>query len=513
MLQINSQLVGTYFRHYHLTFELTARAASRIFFGESASSPKQLVIVRLFQASSLTTREQQEHFFQEAGQLQQLHHTHILPLLEFGIDEGRPYLISDYAPNGSLEDRIQQQFPLPLPIDEALSLTAHLGQALQYAHQCKIVHGNLKPHNILFNARGDAVLADFHLVSTQAPDTKEPLSATTSPFASPTTTPLDDQYALASIVYEMLTGRKPFAPFLETTAQDAGSVLPPTRLNPSLPMDIEYALIKALDPDPQQRYRHIHEFINALDPRIARLATTASNRVMVMPEQDAIAPMGPEPDMETIVMTNTVKMGAVAVDEVSDLVPSPQEEHVHAPDPLLENTLVMLPALAVSRYPGPYERVEGSPLEQLPFPDMGDTPMVSGLRRDTTAKRGSIQLRWSLIIASVLLLIGSFSGLFSVLHAQHTPQNNSVIHATVSRTSPTVVDTSATPTVGRTATVRAQTHVASATVSPDRVTPSPTIQVQASITPTATPTAPPTPTATSIPTPTPTPTPLHHRRH
>lgn len=460
MRNVNSQLVGTYFRNYRLTLEFTTSATSSIFLGESLSSPKRFVVVKFFPSTSLSAQKQ-ELFSQEVRQLQNVHHAHILPILEFGIDDKeRPYIISEYASNGSLADRIRRRFPLPLPIDDALTITTQIGQALHYAHQHKLVHGNLRTQNILFNANGDALLADFHLTSLETSDS----TAVPNTFAAATNTPLDDQYTLASIAYEMLTGRRPFATILESMARGTASVLPPTQLNPSLSIDVEYALIKALDPDPQQRYSNVYEFMKAIDARMVDLAPADSNPVTPVPVQEAIVTPEPGQAVDTIVMADTVKT----------------------------------------------EAVEASFLPQLPFPDFldtpQDTPLASGSRIPDPAKNARFQPRWLLIAASVILLIGSFSGLFYMLQSKHVSPNNPVAHATVGATS--------TPTGAGATAVSTQTVVASATA--DTMKSSTNVQIKDVITPTATPKPTsiptptarpkPTPTATSKPTVTPTPT-------
>ena len=85
----------------------------------------------------------------------------ILPLLDAGVYEGFLFFIVEYASNGSLHDRLRRQPSQPLPIGETLVTLSQTAQALQYAHDQNIVHRDLKPANILFNARGEALLADF----------------------------------------------------------------------------------------------------------------------------------------------------------------------------------------------------------------------------------------------------------------------------------------------------------------------------------------------------------------
>lgn len=81
---------------------------------------------------------------------------------------GVPFIVTEYAAGGSLQDYLKQHPKQPLPLEAALSILVQVGQALQYAHQQHIVHRDLKPGNILFDAQGKALLADFG-IATQYP--------------------------------------------------------------------------------------------------------------------------------------------------------------------------------------------------------------------------------------------------------------------------------------------------------------------------------------------------------
>jgi serine/threonine protein kinase len=83
-----------------------------------------------------------------------------------GIHEGFPYLVAEYAPNGSLRHYIRKYLPHPIPIEEALTILTQIGQGLYHAHGWNIIHRDLKPENILFNAQGQALLADFGIATT-----------------------------------------------------------------------------------------------------------------------------------------------------------------------------------------------------------------------------------------------------------------------------------------------------------------------------------------------------------
>jgi serine/threonine protein kinase len=175
--------------------------------------------------------------------------------------------VSEYAPNGSLDKTMQHQARLPWDVDQALLIILRIGQALQYAHQQNILHCNLKPQNILFNEQGEALLADFSLVSLP-----ESLQATAvATYMAPeqilgTISKQCDQYSLGCIAYEMFTGHTPYhAQSLQYgNRQRLPQLIPPTQFNPALPQHIERAILTALAPEPDQRYSDLQTFLAAL---------------------------------------------------------------------------------------------------------------------------------------------------------------------------------------------------------------------------------------------------------
>lgn len=116
----------------------------------------------------LSSPDERAQFITEAQLLKKLRHPYILPIIDAGIHEGVPFIVTEYAAGGSLQDYLKQHPKQPLPLEAALSILVQVGQALQYAHQQHIVHRDLKPGNILFDAQGKALLADFG-IATQYP--------------------------------------------------------------------------------------------------------------------------------------------------------------------------------------------------------------------------------------------------------------------------------------------------------------------------------------------------------
>ena len=119
-----------------------------------------LVAIKLLNKGSIT-QEEQDTFLREANFLKLLdENPHILHIQHAGVDEesGLPFLITDYANGGSLEARIKSQ---PPSISSALDIFKQLADALLHAHKLDIIHRDIKPANILFNSKGQALLADF----------------------------------------------------------------------------------------------------------------------------------------------------------------------------------------------------------------------------------------------------------------------------------------------------------------------------------------------------------------
>ncbi|HLG62740.1 MAG TPA: serine/threonine-protein kinase [Ktedonosporobacter sp.] len=248
--------------NYHLIDELADGTTGKLFLASSSSSPEQSVVVKLLLSTPISTQQEQERFLQEAHALQQLRHPHIQPILDAGIDEHIPYIVSEYAPHGSLHSRLHRPATTPLARAEVLTIIAQVGQALLYAHRHNVIHGNLKPQNILFNSEGHAVLTDFAFSSLQ-------IIPRDSPYIAPEQligfgSKESDQYALGCIIYEMFAGKAPFSQ--KATGAVAGSRPRPTlaQLKARLPQDLSLIILKALAREPIQRYNGLQDFLNAL---------------------------------------------------------------------------------------------------------------------------------------------------------------------------------------------------------------------------------------------------------
>ena len=171
----------------------------------------------------------------------------------------------EYVGGGSLADRLDGT---PWPPREAARLVETLAGAMAEAHRLGVVHRDLKPANILLTPDGTPKVADFGLAKLL--NVESGLTRTDSVLGSPSymapeqaegktkqVGPAADVYALGAILYELLTGRPPFrgATVLETLEQvKTAEPVPPSRLVPGLPRDVETIALKCLQKDPDRRY-------------------------------------------------------------------------------------------------------------------------------------------------------------------------------------------------------------------------------------------------------------------
>jgi eukaryotic-like serine/threonine-protein kinase len=210
-------------------------------------------------------------FRKEAEAVAQLAHPHIVQMYEVGEQDGWAYFALEFVPGGSLA---QQCAGRPQPAVPSARLVEAVAHAMAYAHERGVVHRDLKPANILLAADGTPKVTDFGLAKRLdlEPGTSLSLGRTrtgevlgTPSYMAPEQTfgqpdevgPAADVYALGAILYECLTGRPPFqaATPLDTLLQVRGDdPVPPTRLVPSVPRDLETICLKCLQKEPQRRY-------------------------------------------------------------------------------------------------------------------------------------------------------------------------------------------------------------------------------------------------------------------
>jgi WD40 repeat protein/tRNA A-37 threonylcarbamoyl transferase component Bud32 len=215
-----------------------------------------------------------EHFRAEARTIARLVHPHIVRVLEFGMEGMTPYLVMDYAPDGTLRKRHPKGAALPL--STVVSYVTQAAAALQCAHDQRVIHRDVKPENMLLGRRNEVLLSDFGIalvtssryLSTQG---LQELAGTIAYMAPEQiqahAIPSSDQYALGIVVYEWLSGTRPFdGSFTEVAVKHALSTPPPLRQKiPGISAAVEEVIMKALAKEPQQRFASVQAFASALE--------------------------------------------------------------------------------------------------------------------------------------------------------------------------------------------------------------------------------------------------------
>jgi serine/threonine-protein kinase len=243
----------------------------------------RLVALKMVLAGGFAGAEERGRFRREAEAVAGLQHPHVVQIYEVGEVDGNPFFSLEFVDGGSLDQKINGT---PLPARPAAALLETLAQAVDAAHQKGIIHRDLKPANVLLTADGLPKIADFGLAKrfdTERAARGEP-GAHGQPLASATGAktqsgailgtpsymapeqaggqgkavgPEADIYALGAILYELLTGRPPFkgATPLDTIQQVLGDEpVPPARLNPAVPRDLETICLKCLQKEVRKRY-------------------------------------------------------------------------------------------------------------------------------------------------------------------------------------------------------------------------------------------------------------------
>jgi hypothetical protein len=224
----------------------------------------RVVAIKVPRAGNLAGPHDLDRFLREARSVAQLRHPAIVSVHEVGLNNGLPYLVSDFVPGVTLADLLDRRRPAA---DEAARLLAEVAEALQYAHEQGIIHRDVKPSNIMLDAENRPHLMDFGLAKRDAGEitmTIEGQVLGTPAYMSPeqargeghTVDGRSDVYSLGVVLYQVSTGELPFRGtkrmLLHQVLHDEPR--PPRRLNDAIPRDLETICLKAMAKEPGRRY-------------------------------------------------------------------------------------------------------------------------------------------------------------------------------------------------------------------------------------------------------------------
>jgi serine/threonine protein kinase len=242
---------------------------------------KRLVCVKVMSISDNEGAElSRARFNREAELLASVSHPNILSVFDFGVtaDSGLPFLVTEYIEKGDLRRLLT--VGKPLPVGQVRSILGQVGEAIDYLHGQGMIHRDLKPENILMCTDSDAKVGDFGIaIMQESVDLlMMPLSGLgTIGYVSPEqqyglkVDERTDQYSLAALSYELLTGRRPL-----------GLILAPSQVNPRLRREVDSVVLRALREEPAERYRTVQEYMRALDKALSLSCSLRNGRQVTL---------------------------------------------------------------------------------------------------------------------------------------------------------------------------------------------------------------------------------------
>ena len=256
--------------NYYLQHPLGQGNFSEVYLAEHIHTHEQVAIKLL---SGRRSEQDADHFLAQADALTHLRHPHIVSVLDFGIEDGIAFLVMNYTPHGTLRQRHPKGTRVPL--DTVINYVKQIGDALHYVHEHKIVHRDIKPHNMLLGPNEEVMLSDFGIaIISQSNSPHNPYEHDfegTVPYAAPEqlqgqSRRSSDQYALAIVVYEWICGEWPFAGSFDEVVHQHLFVPPPPfhQKGITCPSSIEQVIMKALEKDPNKRFSSTKQFADEL---------------------------------------------------------------------------------------------------------------------------------------------------------------------------------------------------------------------------------------------------------
>src|SRR2546428_1409618 len=256
------------FGNYDLVQRIDVGGMGEVYLAHQRSAFGRVVAIKIIRSDLVHDIAARARFLREAEVSAYLKHEHILPLFEFGEDQGRLFLVTPYIEGGTLAHYLQSG---PLALREVYLLFVPLVQAVAYIHRRGVIHRDLKPTNILLDEQDGQLyvrLIDFGIASVQGSTASPPLTTAgnelgTIAYMAPerlsgVSAPSNDIYSLGIILYQMLTGHIP-------VGEDASD----------LPQPLEYVVRRCIANRPEDRFTTAEEVLKNFERAYQFLTTPA----------------------------------------------------------------------------------------------------------------------------------------------------------------------------------------------------------------------------------------------
>lgn len=245
-----------------------------------------------------------ERFRREALAAARISHPNLVAVFDAGSEDGVHYIVMEHVPGETLADVLGRDGRLRA--DRAAEIASSVADALAVAHAAGIVHRDVKPANVMLTPDGRTKLTDLGIARSVDGDTITHASAIlgTAGYVSPEQAlgaPVDERsdiYSLGCVLYEMLTGRRPFEaqdPLAAAYQHVHEAPDPPSSVEPSVPLALEVVTLRAMEKEPDARYQSVGDMASALDGRTAPIAPIATTTPIPSVETTTRLPTRAEP--------------------------------------------------------------------------------------------------------------------------------------------------------------------------------------------------------------------------
>lgn len=330
---MTDELIGKQFGGYEI-IEVLGRGGMATVYKAHQHSMNRIVALKVLPRQFLNDDTYMQRFEREVQIVSQLEHRSIVPVHDYGEQDGQPYIVMRYMAGGSVDALIRRG---PLPMEKILEILDQIAPALNYAHSKQVLHRDLKPSNVLMDETGGAFLTDFgiaRILGESASGTITTQGVVGTPaYMSPEQAqgkPLDgrsDLYSLGVMLFEMATGRQPFegdTPYSIAVQQVTAPPPMPRSINMNLTVPVETVILTAMNKDREKRYADAVTLVEAVrravNPPAQGLHDTQPG--MARPEY---APPPPEAPIEA-------QIPAPPVSSYASIPPAPSSPQQTGPD-------------------------------------------------------------------------------------------------------------------------------------------------------------------------------------
>lgn len=271
-------LIGQQLDEYRLEKLLGRGGMARVYEATDVRLNRK-VAIKVIDAPYRENKEYGRRFEREARAIAQLEHPHIVRLYRYGEVNDLYYMAMQYVEGDDLFTYMagEREQGRPLPLEKILDIMSQVCKALDYIHSKGVIHRDIKPSNILINKRGQAILTDFGLALLDSTRTRGDVFgsphyiAPEQAISSAGAVPQSDLYALGAMLYEMVTGEKPFDgdnPLAIAMMHASDPPPPPRQIDPSISPAVEGVILRSLAKEPANRYPNGEAFVTALKQAI-----------------------------------------------------------------------------------------------------------------------------------------------------------------------------------------------------------------------------------------------------